>query len=309
MMQSGRGPGVIGMMMALVVLIGFGLLFMFAFDEGMQGADQSIETLIRNQGKEIESCNARITEGEKALAKTPALLATSKELGRIKRENQAFTSRIATLKQAIDAAKTDLVARKQALETYKDEYRAFVRGKAKGETLAQLETKSGEVYKNVFIREVTPIGIQIRHDEGQKRIPFEVLPDAMVDYYQFDADQKAAALKIEIAAINNHEAAALVANDQADQAMAQQRAKEAQERKEKTLLAIAEKQALVETIRDEIKGLENDLERAAAAAAAARSAGNMHMNKSGSISANIRSKQGRISALLSEISQMSSSVR
>jgi hypothetical protein len=35
LMQSGRGPGVIGMLLALVVLVGFGLLFMFAFDEGL----------------------------------------------------------------------------------------------------------------------------------------------------------------------------------------------------------------------------------------------------------------------------------
>ncbi len=48
---------------------------------------------------------------------------------------------------------------------YKDEYRAYARGKAKGETIETLETLTGVIYHNAIIREVTAIGIQIRHDE------------------------------------------------------------------------------------------------------------------------------------------------
>ena len=131
----------------------------------------------------------------------------------------------------------------------------------------------------------------------------------MIDYYQFDPNQKAAALASENATRNEHEAAVVVANDQADQAMAQQRAKEAQEKKDKTLLAIAAKQAQVDALKGEIEDLEDDITRAATDAASARAAGRMYINKSGSISSSIRAKQNRISALLSEISQMSSAVR
>ena len=45
-MSSARGPGVIGMIMALIVLLGFGVLFMFAFDEDLQGGGQTIEALV-----------------------------------------------------------------------------------------------------------------------------------------------------------------------------------------------------------------------------------------------------------------------
>lgn len=297
------------MVMALVVLIGFGLLFMFAFDEGMQGGDQSIESVIAHQAKEIEGYENRIASGEKSLSTAPRLTATAKEVSRFKRENQALGERIGELKKAIETANAGLVTARQTFEGYKDQYRSFVRSKAKGETMPELVTKTGISYKNVNIREVTPVGIQIRHDEGQKRIPFEELPDAMADYYQFDPNQKIAALTVENTTRNEHEAAAAVANDQADQAMAEQRVKERAEKQEKTLRDVAAKQEQVRSLKDDIAGLQSDLDRAAAEAAAARAAGRMHLNKSGSIGSNIRAKQSQISSLLTEIERMKSTVQ
>jgi hypothetical protein len=46
------------------------------------------------------------------------------------------------------------------------------------------------------------------------------------------------------------------------------------------------------------------MDRAAAEANAARAAGRMHINKSGSISSNIRSKQVRINSLHAELNQL-----
>ncbi|MEO7100973.1 MAG: hypothetical protein ABI162_16570 [Luteolibacter sp.] len=309
MMSSGRGPGVIGMLMALVVLIGFGLLFMFAFDEGFQGGAQSIESVIASQAKEIEGSQNRIASGEKTLATAPALIATAKEVSRFKHESQSLKERISVLKTGIETANADIVGINKNFEEYKDQYRAFVRSKAKGETMPVLETKTGIIYKNVNIREVTPVGIQIRHDEGQKRIPFEELPDSMVDYYQFDPNQKAAALADENASRDVHEAEAAAAGVLADQAMAEQRAKDAAEKREKTLREVATKEAQIDGLRGDIRGLQSDLNRATAEANAARAAGRMHLNKSNSIGANINSKQNRISALRSEIDQMKSSIQ
>ena len=309
MMSSGRGPGVIGMLMALVVLIGFGLLFMFAFDEGFQGGAQSIESVIASQAKEIEGCQNRIASGEKTLATAPALIATAKEVSRFKRESQSLKERIAVLKTGIETANADIAGINKNFEEYKDQYRAYVRSKAKGETMPVLETKTGIIYKNVNIREVTPVGIQIRHDEGQKRIPFEELPDSLVDYYQFDPNQKAAALADENATRDVHEAQATAAGILADQAMAEQRAKDAAEKREKTLREVATKEAQIDGLKGDIRGLQSDLDRAAAEAIAAKAAGRMHLNKSGSIGANISSKQNRISALRSEIDRMKSSIQ
>ncbi len=160
------------------------------------------------------------------------------------------------------------------------------------------------MYNSVLIREVTAIGIQIRHADGQKRIFFEELPEAMKDRFQYDPKQKEQAMAEEAASRDVHEAAVAVADDLAGQKMDAQRGKDAEEAKARLRQDIAVKEGLVDSIKEEIKGLEADIDRAAADASAARAAGRMHINKSGSISSNIRSKQSRISALQAEMAQM-----
>ncbi len=291
------------MVMALVVLLGFGLLFMFASDETERGG-QSIESVIAQQAKDIESYQGSIVFSQKNLDLAPARSANAKELARLKRGNQALVEKSTGLAQAIETGKAAIAHKIQALADYKDQYRAYARGKAKGEAIAKLETLTGVVYNEVTIREVTAIGIQIRHADGQKRIPFEELPEAMKDRFQFDPKQKDEAVAAELASRNVHEAAVAVADDLAGQKMDAQRGKDAEAAKTKTLQDIAVKEGLIASIQSEIKGLEADLDRAAAAAASARAAGKMHLDKSGSIGSNIRSKQGRISTLQAEVVQM-----
>lgn len=308
MMSSGRGPGVIGMVMALIVLLGFGLLFMFAFDEGFQGGEQSIESVISHQAKDIGDYQASIEHGQESLGKVPALQANAKELERFKRESQALEAKTAELTTAIGAGKADVVRINEAFDSYKEDYRTFVRGKAKGDTMDQLVTVSGVVYKNVSIREVTPIGIQIRHDEGQKRIPFEELSDEMKDHFQYDPSQKAKALADESKIREQHEADSDAANKRMDQEMKEQQTLDAAEAKVKAKKHIAEKEAQITSLRDEIRNLNRDKDRAAQDAAAARAAGRMHINKSNSIDGNIRSKENRIATLRAEINQIRSTL-
>ena len=306
LMSSGRGPGVIGMVMALIVLLGFGLLFMFATDEGFQGGDQSIESLIAHQAKDIEFSKGTIENGRQLLGDAPERIKKAKELSRLKRGSLALQERVVALERDIESGKAEAVLSDKAFEDYKDQYRAYVRGKAKGETLDTLKTGSGVIYKNVSIREVTAVGIQIRHDDGHKRIAFEELPEAMKDHFQFDPKQKAAAVASEQAKWNEHEAAAVVAGDLADKEVARQKQKEAELAKERTMRDVAIKQAQISSIQQEIGNLEREVDRAEAQARSARSAGRIHINKSSSISGDIRSRQGRIATLEAEISQMES---
>lgn len=303
MMSSGRGPGVIGMVMALIVLLGFGLLFMYASDE-TERTGQSIESVIAGQAKDIESQKSSIIFQGQKLGQAPARVANAKELAKFKRENQTLKGSSTDLQSRVEAGKAEVALRVKALADYKDEYRAYARGKAKGETLDKLETLTGAVYNSVLIREVTAIGIQIRHADGQKRILFEDLPEAMKDRFQYDPKQKEQAMAEEAASRDVHEAAVAVADDLAGQKMDAQKGKDAEEAKAKLRQDIAVKEGLVDSIKEEIKGLEAEVDRASADAAAARAAGRMHLNKSGSISSNIRSKQSRISALQAELAQM-----
>lgn len=306
LMSSGRGPGVIGMIMALIVLLGFGLLFMFAFDEGFQGGGQTIEGLIAEQAREIEGMEDRASAGKESLALVPGRNAAADELSRVKRENLNSQDSIVKLNSRIDAVNQDLVQQRENFEIYKNDYRAQARAAAKGTEMETLETTSGVVYKRVNIREVTAIGIQIRHEEGQKRIAFEELPEAMKDHFQFDPNQKEEALANESSVRDQHDAAVAAASVVADAQMVRQRDMEKERVREKLNQEIAVKESQITMLKGEILSLERDITRAEADAAAARAAGRMHINKSGSISGNIRSKQSRISTLGMEINQLRS---
>jgi hypothetical protein len=255
MMSSGRGPGVIGMVLALIVLLGFGVLFLFATDERFQGADLSIEAVIARQSKEIEESQRSIGEGQKLLNETPIRVRNSKEMTKLARESATLTDRISALGREVESSKNDLLLRKTAFEAYKDQYRAYVRGKAKGETMETLETASGTVYRNVNIREVTAVGIQIRHDDGQKRIPFEDLSEAMKEQFQFDPQQKVAAIAKEENDRSEHEAAVASADLVTRQKIAAQTDKDADLQREKIARAITINQARIVSLTDEIEAL------------------------------------------------------
>ncbi len=252
MMSSARGPGVIGTLMALAVMAIFVTLFIFAFDERFQGGAQSIQSVISQQAMEIDSYESNISDGRKVLAGLPALAKNADELARLNRENGSFAANIETMGEKVESAKAEVENTNQAFEAYKDGYRDFVRGKAKGETMESLTTQNGAVYKNVNIREVTAVGIQIRHDEGQKRIPYEELPEAMQDHFQFDAKQKSAALVKEQELWNEHESAVAASEKQAGE----QLKKSVEVDKTKQVQMLAMKEARVTALNEEIQLLE-----------------------------------------------------
>lgn len=296
LMSSGRGPGVIGMIMALIVLLGFGVLFMFAFDEGAQGGDQSIESVIAYQAKDIVASEALRDSNLTTLAKAPVRVVNAKELARLKREDQSMQEKIAGLKSGVEAGKAAIATRNAATEAYKDEYRALVRGKAKGEVMPKLETTTGAVYTNVNIREVTAVGIQIRHDDGQKRIPFEDLPESMKDHFQFDPKQKEKALAQETAAHDELAAAVAVTEEAAGQQAAVRRAEEAEALRKNTARAIAQKEARIESLDEEIERMEEAIKKEAYKT----------VSRAGIMRGQLTAKQRELAELRAQISSLQS---
>ena len=254
-MSSGRGPGVIGMVFALIVLLGFGVLFLFATDEGFQGADQSIEAVIARQAKEVEESQRSISEGQKLLNSAPIRVKNAKEMARLASESITLANKKITLGREVESRKAGVISQQTVFEAYKDQYRAYVRGKAKGESMDVLETLGGDIYRSVNIREVTAVGIQIRHDDGHKRIPFEDLPEAMKERFQFDPQQKVAAMAKEESDRSEHEAAVAVADLAASQQSAVQAGKNAGIQRDKVARSIAVNEARILSLTDEIEAL------------------------------------------------------
>ncbi len=111
------------MVMALMVLLGFGLLFMFASDE-VEGGGQSIESVISHQAKEIDGHQANIIHERKKLDQAPLLIANSKELARFKREIQSLKNDSSNLTKRVEMRQAEIALTTQALADYKDHYRA-----------------------------------------------------------------------------------------------------------------------------------------------------------------------------------------
>ena len=260
MMSSARGPGVIGTLMALAVMAIFVMFFVFAFDDRFQGGGQSIHSVIAQQERDIESDQLAVTEGQKTLSVVPVLVARAKEFSRLNRENEALQGKIVTFRSNVESKKAEVAHKNEAFEAYKDQYRALVRGQAKGESMETLETQTGTIYKDVNIREVTAIGIQIRHEGGQKRIPYEDLPKTMQDHFQFDPMQKIAALAQEQATWNDHEAAVVAADQAADNHAEEQTKKATDELRAKMIRAIAVKEARTRSLTSEISSLETAIQ-------------------------------------------------
>lgn len=261
MMSSARGPGVIGTVMALVVMAIFVILFIFAFDERFQGGAQSVHSIIAQQELDLANYRSVIADGQKSLDKVPALVASAKELARMNRQNRTNEENLGRLGKNIESAKEEAVRLTNIFEGYKDQYRAFVRNKAKGDTLETLKTQGGVTYKNVNIREVTAVGIQIRHDEGQKRIPYEELPPAMQDHFQFNAKQKAEAIAREQASWSEHEAAVSAADQSSIQQAAEKAKTNDREAKAKLAQLLSIKLSRLQSLNEEISSLEMAIQR------------------------------------------------
>ncbi len=257
MMESGRGPGVVGMVLALVVLAIFALLYLFAFDEGMMGTGKTIESVIAGQADQIDNLQFELERHEGELREAELLKVTADKMEAAKAENRNRDERVAALRTEIGAEGDGLSANIAGFEAYVEEYRAHVRDAAKGRILEQLETTEGKVYKDVNILEVTAVGMEIRHEGGLRRIPFEELPEEMQDHFQFDSQQKELALSKELATRNQHEARV----DAAKQVARQNAEKNSMGDRRAVEREIAAKESLLRSYAKEILDLESELRR------------------------------------------------
>jgi len=204
LLTSSRGPGVIGTLLALLVLVGFGTLYMFVFDEGLQGGKKTIAAVIRDQDMEIDSNKIQIQNAKERLADAEVAKARAKEANELTSRNEVLTKQVEELTAAKTAA-TDAVAQATAdWEKYKDDYRASEWASAVGDKMPDIKTSSGEVFTSVEIKSVDHTGVRISHSGGAKTIKPEDLPPDLFDRFQFDLAKKEAIEKKEAEIFTGH---------------------------------------------------------------------------------------------------------
>lgn len=192
LLTSSRGPGVIGTLLALLVLVGFGTLYIFVFDEGLQGGGKKIEAVIRDDGLALESTKIQVANLKETIKKGEALKDQAKEIEQLKVRNEAGAKSIEERTAERDGAIADRDGATNAWEAYKDEYRASEWASAEGEKYAELKTLDGKTYTDVVVKGVTHLGMRIMISSGPTMIDSDLLPAELKDRFQFSAEKKEA---------------------------------------------------------------------------------------------------------------------
>lgn len=195
LLTSSRGPGVIGTLLALLVLVGFGTLYIFVFDEGLQGGQKTIEAVIRDQAGDIENTKIQIENAKKRIEEAAVAKIKAREADEQAARNATLVKQIEELTAAKAAAAEEITQAKAAWEEYKDQYRQSEWASAVGEKMADIKTPSGQVFTNVEVKGVDHTGVRISHSAGSKTISPEDLPPDLFDRFQFDMAKKKAVEK------------------------------------------------------------------------------------------------------------------
>ena len=216
------------MLLALVVLAGFGFLFLVAFDDGMKGKDKPLGEIIAEQAKDIEDYQAKAEGMRKRMEVLPGLTQAAADLAAVSEENQGRAARLEGLAKDVAAGGEQIAAQLAELEKYKTAYRIATRDKAKGLKMDELKTRDGKVYTKVSVNKVTAQAMHVQHANGITAIPYEMLPAEMQDFYQFDPDERDRLLADERKAAQQHVGAVQDSDKQVkEQAEAQRKAKQA----------------------------------------------------------------------------------
>ncbi|NWK56920.1 hypothetical protein HW115_14950 [Verrucomicrobiaceae bacterium N1E253] len=185
LLTSSRGPGVIGTLLALIVLLGFGGLFLFVVDDTGPFQGDSLAGQIKMKKKAIVARQKEIVYWNEAAVEYEQRRQQKSTLAQVERKvKQAFKD-IEWGKQEVAREQTEISDLQKAVEAYKKEYRIVERERAVGEKLESFTTKSGKTYERVTIKEVSPHEMRFSHKNGNSGVHYEELPDDLYDRFQF----------------------------------------------------------------------------------------------------------------------------
>lgn len=261
MMSSSRGPGMIGTLMALLVLVGFGLLYLFVFDSELQGGGQSIESVILAQTKELNALGLRQEAAQRDLAAAPERRKAAEAFSDLNRKIQSGRAKLDGLNTYANDTRKQIDGVVASFEEYKDRYRAQVRGAAAGLKYDELKTASGKTYRQVIVKKVDAVGMSFQHESGSGRADFEELSAEVQDYFQYDPKQKEAAQQQESLVREHHVQQVNVAQAQAAKQQQEQTAREKEELRQKNKAELASLKNTLLQLDSQIKSEQDAWER------------------------------------------------
>lgn len=183
--DSARSPGVIGVVLGLVVLVGFGALGMAVFDGRLNGDNATrLKEEVRAQSITIFSLEDDIERAEKKLvdqkrneAVHQKLAVVSKTMELLEKKEKEFAPQITKLREEIKQLGEDQLA-------YRDEYRVYERKRAVGETFDEVALASGKVLKKAQVREILTDKVRFTTEYGSASAEWKDLPQSWRDRFQ-----------------------------------------------------------------------------------------------------------------------------
>ncbi len=188
LLSSSRGPGIIGTLVAILVLGGFGTLFV-VFDKNMQDDGVTLQALVRDQGIAINTRKEEIAFDKKRIEAGRKFADQDQQIESLKTSLATGDSTIGELEKGIAAAEAAIEAETKAWDEYKVAYRNQVWKEAVGSQIEELKgAKTGRVYLAGKINDIGHTGISVMSSEGIARIPLEDLSPEIQERYQLDLD-------------------------------------------------------------------------------------------------------------------------
>ena len=285
LLTSAKGPGVIGIVLALVVLMGFGGLAALVLDG--DGGGQSIDSQIQEREAHIQRLNGRKAEWQGKVEDYAGKKKIILEIDSIESKIQQKQKLSAAATYSVREASDRVAAVEKQFQDYKQSYRISERSRAVGEKVDRLTLENGKVYTDVMIRRVSAEGIDIRHKNGGTLIVPSLIPDDLLDRFQYTEEDTNLAAKQQ----NAREQASLKGS------AAYAKALKANDFKDK----INKHKADINRIKREIVKARNDIKSYQASASRASAKASVHRGKASAARAAGRvSSQGALAKQESE---------
>jgi len=186
-LTSGKGPGVIGMLLAVVVLAGFsGLGLMVLNSDSYE--EVPLSERVTTQLVQLDDLEADIGERREELEKYRTFQNELSKKPLFESRLARVDERVAALKAESEALIGDIETVGTDWETYKANYRKNERARIRGVNY-DLSATHGEKFKKVKITGANPIEIRAMLSSGPRGIPYQELPEDLQDLLQFDEEE------------------------------------------------------------------------------------------------------------------------
>ncbi|MBK1791077.1 hypothetical protein [Persicirhabdus sediminis] len=193
--SSAKGPGLVGLGLAAVVLGGLSLLMTLALEDEDLSIEQDMVEL-NYELNYLKDFEGQVIAYQDVAKKNQQ---TVERLQEVVNELNAKSAELMQKEQELDDEKASVAELYKQIDQYKVNYREAEWASARGEKYEALKTLRGREYQSVEVRKVSAAGMEIRHAIGTARIPYDHLPSEMQDRFQFTAEAASSMAQEELA--------------------------------------------------------------------------------------------------------------